>query len=252
MIDCVVLVSGGKDSQSCLKLACEYFPRDRIRGLFCDTQFEHPTTYAFVFDLIQKYGVAIDFISVGSVEQKCLHYERFPGGGARFCTDELKIRPTKWYLKALATYQRQGFEVWYGMRSDESTDRAKRYAGKLPGDLYAPHEVMPSKYPQYLHKMGVSFRLPILDWPKEQVFEYLDGEQNPLYEEFDRVGCFPCLAANDQYKEKAFAFDSFGQSQKQKVIVISERIGKSVWTSKTGKRRNGELPADAPCMICTM
>lgn len=156
MIKCLVPVSGGKDSQACLKLALEYFPREQIRGLFCDTRFEHPLTYAFVFDLMQKYGVEIDFISAGSVEEKCLKYGRFPGGGARHCTDELKIGPTKRYLKALAEKQ-GGFEVWYGMRSEESTDRAKRYAGKAPGDLYAPHEVMPSKYPQYLGKLGVAF-----------------------------------------------------------------------------------------------
>jgi 3'-phosphoadenosine 5'-phosphosulfate sulfotransferase (PAPS reductase)/FAD synthetase len=41
--------------------------------------------------------------------------------------------------------------------------------------------------------------MPILDWTNKQVFDYLDGEHNPLYNAgFDRVGCFPCLASGDK------------------------------------------------------
>lgn len=60
MIKCIVPVSGGKDSQ---------------------------------------YGVEIKTITGGSVEEKVLKYSRFPDGGARHCTDELKIRETKYFLK---------------------------------------------------------------------------------------------------------------------------------------------------------
>ena len=31
---------------------------------------------------------------------------------------------------------------------------------------------MPSKYPQYLEKLGVMIRLPIVDWQTEDVFEF--------------------------------------------------------------------------------
>ena len=43
MIKCIVPVSGGKDSQCCLKLAVDEFGSDQVIGLFCDTKFEHPT-----------------------------------------------------------------------------------------------------------------------------------------------------------------------------------------------------------------
>lgn len=234
-IKCVVPISGGKDSQACLKLALNEFDAGEIRGLFCDTQFEHPATYEHIDRMRQIYGVRIDTVTGGSVLEKSVKYGRFPGGGARHCTDELKIRETKIYLKALAEQQGDGFEVWYGMRTKESAERAKRYAGKIDNELYPPHEVMPSKYPKYLSGMGVMFRLPIIDWSESQVLELLAGEENPLYAQgFPRVGCFPCLASGDKWKLKAFAHDKFGNSQLIAVTRVSQQIGKSCFTSKSG------------------
>lgn len=260
----VVPVSGGKDSQATLKLAAQTYPASEIRGLFCDTHFEHPLTYEHIEKLRSLYGnIRIDTISAGTVEEQCLKHKRFPGGGARFCTDELKIRPTKVYCRELAIEQGSrlrsvkqkiagasdgGFEVWYGMRSDESAERDRRYAGKVCDEVYPPHEVM-SKYPQYLAALGVSFRLAVLDWSRLDVLEYLDGEENPLYAAgFDRVGCFPCLASGDAPKEKAFQHDDFGREQFAKVIRISPIIGKSIWTSKGGKSRN----EGAGCAVCAI
>lgn len=246
----LVPVSGGKDSQACLKLALEPYDRSDILGLFCDTKFEHPLTYAHVDKMRSMYGVEIDVVSGGSVLEKSLKYGRFPGGGARHCTDELKIRETRIYCKSLAEKQ-GGFEVWYGMRSDESHERKTRYAGKVCDELYAPHEVMPSKYPKYLEKLGVMFRLCILNWSKHDVIEYVGKENlNPLYSQgFDRVGCFPCLASGDQWKEKAFDHDDFGREQKIKVIEVGKRIGKNIFTSVGGVRRNDERQE---CLICSI
>jgi 3'-phosphoadenosine 5'-phosphosulfate sulfotransferase (PAPS reductase)/FAD synthetase len=260
----VVPVSGGKDSQATLKLAAQTYPACEIRGLFCDTGFEHPWTYAHVEKMRKMYGdIRIDTISAGTVEEQCLKHGRFPGGGARFCTEELKIRPTKVYCRELAIEQGSrlrsvkrkitgsldgGFEVWYGMRSDESTEREKRYMGKVCDEVYPPHEVM-NKYPQYLAALGVSFRLAVLDWTERDIFDFLDGEECPLYAEgFDRVGCFPCGAAGDKVKEKAFQFDDFGRQQYAKVIRIGAAIGKSIWTSKGGKARN----EGAGCAVCSI
>jgi len=237
----VVPISGGKDSQAALKLARQQYEPHEIRGLFCDTRFEHTLTYQHVERLRTLYGpIRIDTVCGGSVLEKAIKYKRFPGGGARHCTDELKIRETKIYCKALAEAQ-GGFEVWYGMRSGESHERAKRYAGKVCDELYAPHEVIPKKYPKYLAKMGVMFRLAILDWSEAEVLKFLAGEENPLYGHgFPRVGCFPCLASGDVWKEKAFAHDDFGRSQLVAVTVVSAQIGKSIWTSKGGQQRNAQ------------
>jgi len=155
--------------------------------------------------------------------------------------------PAKKYYKALAEEQ-GGFEVWVGMRSEESHERAKRYAGKVCEEVYPPHEVMPSSFPQYLHKLGVSFRLAILDWATADVFEYLAGEENPLYSDgFDRVGCFPCLAGGDRWKENAFNFDSFGAEQRVKVASMEAVIGRSVFNSGASRMRDA-----TGCLICAI
>lgn len=99
----VIPLSGGKDSQACLKLAASQFELSEIRGLLCDTQWEHPLTYAHVEKLRDLYGpIRIDTVTAGSVPEQVLKHGRFPQGGSRFCTEELKIWPTKRYLKALA------------------------------------------------------------------------------------------------------------------------------------------------------
>lgn len=229
-------------------MAIEQFGRERVLGLFCDTSFEHPDTYWHVDYLQCLYGVQIAWVNAGStVLDESVRFKRFPGGGSRHCTDELKIRQTRLFLKHLS-HIHGGFEVWYGMRSDESTDRATRYKSKVSTELYAPHDVLPKKYPRYLAKRGVVFRLPILDWSKEQVFERLEGKQHPHYAlGFERVGCFPCLASGDAHKEKAFAFDDFGAQQKARVAFVSARIKKSIWTSKSGIERNKD---SSGCSFC--
>lgn len=230
---CIVPVSGGKDSQACLKMAVEEFGAANVLGLFCDTQFEHPKTYAHVKRMAKLYGVKVRTISGGSVADKIRKHQRFPGGGARFCTDELKIRETRIFLAEFVKTNGP-FQVWYGMRTDESSERSKRYAYKDPDDLYEPHEVL-AKYPKYLGEAGIRYRLPIVDWTTAEVMEYLDGEENPLYREgFDRVGCFPCLASGDKWKIKAFTHDKFGESQLIVIRKLEEEIGKSVFTSGIG------------------
>ncbi len=134
------------------------------------------------------------------------------------------------------------------MRSDESSERATRYAGKVCDEVYLPHEVM-TKYPKYLGKLGVRFRLAILAWSKEDVFQFLEGQHNPLYPHFDRVGCFPCQAAGDAHKEKSYKYDDFGKGQYKVIRIIAEAIGKPMFTSKGGQRRDALFDGCAICSI---
>jgi 3'-phosphoadenosine 5'-phosphosulfate sulfotransferase (PAPS reductase)/FAD synthetase len=259
-VDILVPISGGKDSQAAAKLARETYPNRRVRGLFCDTRFEHPWTYAHVDKIARLYDIEIVKVSAGSVVEQCAKHKRFPGGGSRFCTKELKMIPTKKYTKWLAESQGSriaskrhgisgsksgGFEVWYGMRSDESTEREKRYIGKVCDDLYAPHEVLPHNYPQYLGELGVMFRLAILDWSRQDVIDFVGWENlNPLYHHgFDRVGCFPCQAAGDPHKEKSYAFDEFGRKTREVIHIVSQFIDKPMFNSKGGQERNPDTCA---------
>ena len=252
-IKIVVPISGGKDSQACLKLALQQYDKSEVLGLFCDTRFEHPLTYAHIDKMREMYGVKIERITAGSVPEKVLKYKRFPGGGARHCTDELKIAPSREFYKNLAKTQ-GGYEVWCGMRAGESNERAKRYSDKINTERYAPHDVL-AKYPKYLNELGVWFRLPVLNWEAGDVFDILAGEENPLYAQgFDRVGCFPCLASGDRWKEKSFAHDEFGREQRVIVAELEKQIGRSIFTSKGGAMRNNENQDDLfqGCAICAI
>ena len=106
------------------------------------------------------------------------------------------------------------------------------------------------------------FKLPILDWSTEDVFEFLDGQQNKLYSlGSERVGCFPCLAAGDTSKERDFSMDEFGKEQRRKVVEVGKEINQNVFTSKKIALRNLDTMVtkvqswqddmfDAPCMMC--
>jgi 3'-phosphoadenosine 5'-phosphosulfate sulfotransferase (PAPS reductase)/FAD synthetase len=254
----IVPVSGGKDSQACLKLAVKEYGSEHVIGLFFDTKFEHPLTYDHIKHMKTLYNVEIITECAGSVEEKVLKYGRFPGGGARHCTDELKIKPGKVFYKKYAEEQGctvgNSFEVWYGVRSDESVERNKRYSTKVSDELYEPNDFM-KKYPKYLYrKYGIMFRLPVLDWTYKDVMDFLEGEENPLYRQgFDRVGCFPCLAAGDKWKEKAFSHDEHGKRHYEIVMELEDRIGKSIWTSKGGKERNKrECDSGSGCSLCSI
>ena len=67
----VVPVSGGKDSQACMKMAVKEVGTENVLGLFCDTKFEHPKTYQHVKDIAEMYGVKIETVCGGSVLEKC-------------------------------------------------------------------------------------------------------------------------------------------------------------------------------------
>lgn len=252
-IQCVVPLSGGKDSQACLLLALQQYKPEHIRGLFCDTRFEHPLTYAHLDTMQQNYGVKIDRITAGTVPEQVLKAGRFPTFRARFCTDRLKMRPSRDYYKALAQEQ-GGFQVWFGMRSDESKEREKRYRFKTNDALYAPHDVF-EHYPKYLYQLGVTFRLPILDWSTAEVFRLLNNQYNPLYSKgCDRVGCFPCLAAGDAVKNHDFNMDETGCKHYVIVQELEKTLGKSVFTSKTEAQRRNTKQIDLfqGCALCAI
>ena len=266
MIKIVVPISGGKDSQACLKLATMSHKPEEILGVFCDTEFEHPLTYKHIENMKSLYGVQIVKINSGNVYDKILKYGRFPTDQARFCTDELKIAVGKQFYSMLARLQNNGFEIWYGMRIEESKQREKRYEHIHPHKLYSAQEALGKKYPKYLDKLGIKVKLPIVWLSDEDVFDFLNGEENPLYSKgFERVGCFPCLASGDRWKEKAFALDEIGEQRRIDVLNIGRQIGKNIFTSKGGRSRNPdatfksdeETRADihddaAPCFHCNI
>ncbi|WP_427501342.1 phosphoadenosine phosphosulfate reductase family protein [Methylomonas sp. MED-D] len=227
----VVPCSGGKDSQACIKLAKT--TGKRVIGAFCDTKFEHPLTYSHIDRMQNLYGIKIYRINEGSsVPEQVIRHREFPGIRHRFCTKNLKIRPSKRFYESLSR-EAGPFEVWIGVRKDESTARAKRYSGLIGDEILCPHEFM-SEYPKRLAANGVMFRLPIIDWSADDVFDYLGGEENPLYSHgAKRVGCFPCLAVSDDQMRWAFGHDEFGRNQWRTVHFLEQKIGKTALRNDT-------------------
>lgn len=218
----IVNVSGGKDSDCCYLLAMQR--GRPFRAIFSDTGNEHPWTYEHVQRIHERTGgpkvewVKKDFSAAiarrrerlpaqwtaAGVPQsfidralEVLHPTGVPyldlvlskgmfcaSGMRKFCTEELKIRPTdEQIIKPLLE---AGIPVtqWLGIRSDESKKRADT-----------------DRHPKFQRssRLLLSFR-PILNYTIRDVIELHkrhDLPMNPLYKlGFTRVGCFPCINAS--------------------------------------------------------
>ncbi len=258
--DILVNVSGGKDSQACLKLMVAKHGADRVLGVFADTKWEHPLTYKHLDTMRKLYGVEIAVISAGdynstggdSVESQIRTQGDFPSRIVRFCTSRLKTRPLQKFASAHAEARREHIKdltvytakclLVLGIRTEESNQRAKRYAGITADEIMTPSECLSDGTNKFDRAFGVNF--PIIDWTTYQVMQYLGDEVNPLYAAgFKRVGCFPCLAhESEQGLQNAYNFGAFGAEQKQRVIALENH---------TGKKHKGSNFAQA-CLFCQM
>ena len=237
----IVPLSGGKDSQATLIKAMQD-GRDVI-PVFNETGWEHPITYKHLQYIVNFFNLELvtTFYKDSLVLTDLIRrYKRFPFGRGRFCTDKLKSDAFRDYLKST-----QGsFEIWLGIRADESAQRRKKY-GELEKEVIEMDELFPSKYPKSV-KERCKYRLPVLLNTREEIFQIIKEagmKYNPLYDQgFDRVGCFPCLISAKKYQEKAFNTD----------------IGKERWKIikelevEIGKEYEYDISITEPCKICSI
>lgn len=241
----IVPVSGGKDSQACLKLAVDIWGSDKVEGMFCDTGNEHPKTYNHIAKMELIYGVKIitvfdDKFPNRNVWERIRNRGQFPNDHARFCTQQLKIQvASRYYKKLLTTEQyKEGYQVWYGMRgTDESRNRTNKYGKYIndkPLELINPND-MNTAFPKKLAKSNVWFVLPVVNWLTTDIMKFLGKDINPLYNDgFQRVGCFPCFAcATPKQLKKTYNYDKFGASQLANVIAMEIELGVKHKPSKT-------------------
>jgi 3'-phosphoadenosine 5'-phosphosulfate sulfotransferase (PAPS reductase)/FAD synthetase len=175
-------ISGGKDSTAVLLWMVHEsgIPRDQIIATFADTGNEAQQTYDHIKLIsemvhpVETIKPPLDFYELARKKG------RFPSTKARFCTQDLKMKPSKEYIDNLL---RQGYDVIpvSGVRADESRERALLPEWDNPMNNY----------------YGLKGWRPILKWTIVEVVaihKKYGVPLNPLYSMgAQRVGCFPCI-----------------------------------------------------------
>lgn len=201
----IVGFSGGIDSQACARWVLNRYraedviltnstaggweDRRTIEFVHWYSQNVHPVVVidAIIGDMWETPGFAetkgydsnapLDFKTMAQIKG-CP-----PSRRAQFCTELLKLRPQRRWIRASfgpgGQYEGCDYVRYTGVRRDESSKRKAQ-----------PFEQWDSWYDCPLHA-------PIADWTKQMCFDYVraHGEQiNPLYAlGFNRVGCAPCI-----------------------------------------------------------
>ncbi|WP_400192795.1 phosphoadenosine phosphosulfate reductase family protein [Hymenobacter sp. B81] len=117
----VVKFSGGKDSLATLLAVRATQPEYTV--VFCDTGWEHPDTYTYLDYIESMIGQPIIRVRnekyPGGLPDVVVAKGRFPSQKARFCTEELKVKPgIDWVLQ-----QTEDVVIYQGVRADESAAR---------------------------------------------------------------------------------------------------------------------------------
>jgi len=119
----IISFSGGKDSTALILWAKENL-KDFIT-VFCDTHWEHDITYTYInyinSTLLNNKLIVVSSDKYGSFEEMCLKKKRVPSTMARFCTEELKLKPMKKFIQQYLP----NIEIYIGVRADESFSRSK-------------------------------------------------------------------------------------------------------------------------------
>ena len=197
MANYIASVSGGKDSAA----MCLYLKEQGIehRRVFFDTGWEHPVLYQYLKEELPKAIGEIEWVTAPMPqldedrEALALKYEErlghtsamvrwivkkamFPSRKRRWCTDLLKIKALKHYMK------REQFDLpvnTVGVRAEESTARSKLPERELSTSL------------------DCMVWRPLLRWTKQDVIDIHTRHQlRPcsLYlQGAERVGCWPCI-----------------------------------------------------------
>lgn len=123
----IVTFSGGKDSLAALLWTREHITKN-FTTVFCDTGWEHPLTYEYINRIADK--LHLDLVTLKSKKYVGMvdlarQKKRWPSTRARFCTVELKTKPTIDYV---LDEVHDNMLMIQGIRAAESASRAKMQA----------------------------------------------------------------------------------------------------------------------------
>lgn len=209
----LVFYSGGKDSQASLIWSIKKYGVENCEAVFCDTGWENPVTYQHITVTCKDLGVKLVILKSTKYDgmvDLATKKKRFPSVKAKFCTEELKSKPAIDYILSHSEH----LITIEGIRKNESLSRSKMmeactyfryYFEPIRKDKkgnYKYHTYRKKEVLKWCNKYNADKIRPVFNWTAEQVISYIkeNGQQpNPLYfQGFSRVGCFPCINANQR------------------------------------------------------
>jgi 3'-phosphoadenosine 5'-phosphosulfate sulfotransferase (PAPS reductase)/FAD synthetase len=195
-------------------------------------------TYTHLQSVVDKLGVELKVLKSKKYDgmvDLAKKKQRFPSMKARFCTEELKVKPfIDWILDEV----QDNFLAIQGIRAGESAARAQMSAGCRMFKYYLEpyghdkhgkpkfHKHRRKDVLKFLDKYDDSIWRPFFDKTGQDVIDYIvehGHEPNPLYKMgMKRVGCFPCINANiPQLKQLHKRFPE----RMEEVARIEEEVG---------------------------
>ena len=204
----IVSWSGGKDSQAVLNYVVEKYGTKNLIVIFCDTGWEHELTYKHVKEICDILGVQLTILKskkYKGFEDLSKKKGRVPSSQARFCTQELKVKPMIDFILSL----KENVVIYQGIRSDESENRSKMQKEcrqfKYYFEPYGYDKKGEPKFHNYRKKDVIEWCKnysddiirPIFNWTAIETINFVlsKGQSlNPLYYKgAKRVGCYPCI-----------------------------------------------------------
>lgn len=157
----IISFSGGRTSGMMLKTMIDYYGGclpENIKVCFANTGKEHPATLEFVQECSEQFGCEIVWLEWQRAERpsdrwKVVDFQTaarkgepfsglidlrgyLPNPVTRFCTQELKIRPMKYYAQQMLGWKE--WQVAIGFRADEPRRIAKLKIQNECFDRFAP------------------------------------------------------------------------------------------------------------------
>lgn len=187
-MELVISFSGGKDSCAMLAYLCETYPDLKKHVVFADTGWEHKDVVSWCESITAMFGLPLHIVKnpnktfLTMVEKR----KMFPSAQHRQCTSDLKRGPIETWIRR--NVKDAVVINCMGMRSEESSSRAKRL--KLKRNKSNSN-----------NKRTVWDWLPIKDWSETFVRNYLKERcipLHPVYQYLNRFSCRVCIFMSDE------------------------------------------------------
>ena len=243
-----ISISGGKDSTATLLWGMDNLPKEKILAVFLDTGNESEITLDYIKYLERKTGIKIHrILPKYSFEEIIRKKKFFPSPGVRYCTEILKIEPSKEITKILRKQIKNPSSI-------KNPEEIINTAEKLPANpkilvvtgVRAQESEARSKYPEFEENnpyIQCDLLRPIIQWTEKDVFEFLKKkgiDPNPLYQYgCRRVGCFPCIFAK---KEELFLlFKEEFEIERYKIQKLEKDIGRKFFIYQSLEEKYNHL-----------